>query len=227
MNIADKVLNLTFYSRAAQVVVENNNHEKKKKFVRGAEPEDWAKSKRCQILAGLGGDTWAAPVCEGNTEGVRRATGQGLLGRVLCEAQPGGQVGVEFGDTDRGSQSPQEALRIPWREKVGGPWRGGSQGIMCQLLSWRDCPQLQRESASRVRPEMSRPAGRLWGSQGEVKGASSEKGLNPRSISKTKWYLLVDNVGCERKREVRMTPRSSMLNLKTKYSQRAKYCEYT
>ena len=40
MNIADKVLNLTFYSRAAQVVVENNNHEKKKKFVRGAEPED-------------------------------------------------------------------------------------------------------------------------------------------------------------------------------------------
>ena len=103
---------------------------------------------------------------------------------------------------------------------------------MCQLLSWRDCPQLQRESASRVRPEMSRPAGRLWGSQGEVKGArvwgsSSEKGLNPRSISKTKWYLLVDNVGCERKREVRMTPRSSILNLKTKYSQRAKYCEYT
>lgn len=56
---------------------------------------------------------------EGNTEGVRRATGQGLLGRVLCEAQPGGQVGVELGDTDRGSQSPQEALRIPCRE---GGW---------------------------------------------------------------------------------------------------------
>lgn len=31
VNIADKVLNLTFYSRAAQVVVESNNHEKKKK----------------------------------------------------------------------------------------------------------------------------------------------------------------------------------------------------
>ena len=77
-----------------------------------------------------------------------------------------------------------------------------------------------------------RPAGRLWGSQGEVKGArvwgsSSENGLNRRSISKIKRYLLVDNVGCERKREVRMTPRSSILNLKTKYSQRAKYCEYT
>lgn len=82
---------------------------------------------------------------------------------------------------------------------------------------------------------MSRAAGRLQGSQGEVKGArvwgssseGREKGLNPRSISKIKWYLLVDNFGYERKREVRMTPRSSILNLKTKYSQRAKYCEYT
>ena len=73
------------------------------------------------------------------------------------------------------------------------------------------------------------------GVQGEVKGArvwgssseGREKGLNSRSISKIKWCLLVDNIGYERKREVRMTPRSSILNLKTKYSQRAKYCEYT
>lgn len=68
---------------------------------------------------------------------------------------------------------------------------------------------------------MSRPAGRLRGSQGEMMGTEvsgsgsegREKGLNSRSISKIKWYLLVDNVGCERKREVRMTPKSSILNL--------------
>lgn len=49
----------------------------------------------------------------------------------------------------------------------------------------------------------------IWGSRSEGR----EKGLNSRSISKIKWYLLVDNVGCERKREVRMTPRLSILNL--------------
>lgn len=92
--------------------------KKKKKICQGAEPEDWAKSKRCQRLTGLGGGTWAAPVRKGNTEGVRRATGQGLLRPVVCEAWPGGQLGVEMGDVDRGSQSPQEALRIL-------SWEGG------------------------------------------------------------------------------------------------------